>query len=113
MSLLRSDLRGVIGDALGGLFLDGSLSRNVTAYDDNGDLVTVDQNIAVKLIEESYSDIARASGVPMDQRKFIILADGLDAIPDTNDTLTFEGETLSVIAVNRDPAGATWIVETR
>ena len=113
MSLLRSDLRGIIGSALSDLFLSGTLTKVSTSYNGDGDHVQGSVAYAVKMVEESYSDIARVGGIPSDQRKFIILADGLAVVPTTDDTLTFEGETLSIIKAQRDPAGATYMVETR
>lgn len=113
MSLLRDDLQTIVGATFADLFLDGTLNRKTTAYDGNGDLTNSAQQYAVKCVEDTYSDIARAQGIPSDQRKFIILASGLGINPNTDDTFTFESETLSIVGVSGDPARATWTIETR
>ena len=45
--------------------------------------------------------------------KVVILADTLAVEPTTAGRVVAEGKTLSVIDVQRDPAGATWEIQAR
>lgn len=111
MSLLRGNIKDAVGSALSGLFLDATLTRNGIAYDVDGELTSNATSHSVKVVEESYSELARLAGVSRDQRKFLILAKGMTVTPQIGDALTFEGDVFSIIGVNRDPAEATFTVD--
>ena len=63
---------------------------------------------------EDYSDGARAQGgIPISDRKAILLAFSFSVDPAAGDTLTAEGADYTIVSVSRDPAEATWVCQVR
>ena len=110
-------LPGIIGGALGFMFRDAVLIKpGARTSDGRGGFVTGPAvNHACKALVEDFSDLARAGGVPVTDRKLIVLGTSLpaNAYPARDDRFTVEGRTYSIIAVSRDPAGATWECQAR
>jgi hypothetical protein len=51
--------------------------------------------------------------IRVDDRRAFILCSSLTITPTTADTLTVDGSTFSIIAIQRDPAGTAWVVQCR
>lgn len=112
MSIL-DELPEVIADALDDVFRPATLNVPGGRVSDNqgGWTNTEPQYHPCKALVDDYSDFRRASaGIPANYRKIILLAASLQASvePAVGLTINAEGRDWQIVAVSRDPAGATW-----
>jgi len=117
MSIL-DDLPAIVGDALGDIFRDGSISvPGAQTTDGQGGYTVGDPTVSTcKLLVDDYSDFRRASaGIPASDRKIIVLASTISpaVVPTVGWTVTASGRAWQIIAVTRDPAGATYELQAR
>lgn len=115
MSIL-DELPDILAEALDDVFRDGVLKVPGTRTSDgqggwiNGDPV----EHSCKALVDDYSDMRRASaGIPANDRRIIILASTLGAEPQVGHTIHAEGRDWQIVALGRDPAGATWEAQAR
>lgn len=59
-------------------------------------------------IEELSSDRFPESLIEQGTKQVLLLGHTFSAVPEANDKITIESETLVIIALQRDPAGATY-----
>lgn len=76
--------------------LTGGLNPTTTNYEGKGFLDQADS--------ERYPNMIVERG----QKIVVLLGHTFSAVPEVNDKVTIEGETLTLTEVNRDPAGATY-----
>lgn len=125
MSIL-ADLKGVIGDALGDVFSGATLYQTAKGTSDGQGGFTAgrDDEIACKAMVETYSDARISAGIPVADRKIIVLAASLRTgiTPKNGDRIRVAalGQKVvpsdrlwTVVNVDRDPAGATWELQAR
>jgi len=67
---------------------------------------------------EGWVDTYQASeriddSVLVSDRKVFVVASTLSITPTTSDTVTIGGATFSIISIQRDPAGAAWVLQAR
>ncbi|MDF3810080.1 MULTISPECIES: hypothetical protein [Rhodopseudomonas] len=63
---------------------------------------------------DNYSQIDHAdSNVQVNDRKVYVLCSTLAITPTTADTVTIAGATYAIVNVQRDPAGAAWVMQCR
>ncbi len=119
MGLLDGGIKSIVGNALQGVFLDFSIiKKTVTAGSDPWEpSITTETVTACKAIVTrfKYHEID-GERVKMEDRKIIILAEGLAVVPEIGDYI--KGSTDSrryqvVSPVTKDPAGATYVVQAR
>ncbi|OWJ68709.1 hypothetical protein [Inquilinus limosus] len=111
MSLLDGSLRAAFGAALGPLLLDGML--HVAAKDAGGGVILppVFADVPVKGHRDEIGDRQRADwGIPDRAARLIVLQAGVAAEPTPDDEITLAGGRWRISAVERDPAGAAWIL---
>lgn len=109
MPLLDGDLAALFGAALGGLYLDATLTKRTTADTGSGGFATTSTDCAVKALIEAASDKARAArGIPDNAVTLSVLRAGLTVEIDLDDAVSVSGRTYRVIRADRDPAGAAF-----
>ena len=119
MGLLDGGIKSIIGGALKGIFLDFNIIRKVTVAADNPwePPISIDSETACKAIVTrfKYMEID-GERVKTEDRKVLILADGLTISPEIGDYISGASETKRyqiVSAVTKDPAGATFVCHCR
>ena len=125
MSIL-TDLPGIISDALGDIFSAAIIYRATLGASDGQGGFTSGRSDAYpcKALVDTYSAARVSAGIPVSDRKVIVLGSGLPAnfTPAPGDTIRVGGpgrdvilsdRLWTVISVDRDPAGATWELQAR
>ena len=115
MSILN-DLPDVIAEALGDVFRDGVLKvpGEPTSDGQGGWIPGAPTSHPCKALVDDYSDMRRATaGIPAHDRKIIILAASLSVAPAGGHTINAEGRDWQIVALTRDPAGATYELQGR
>jgi hypothetical protein len=119
---MASPLEGLaktINGALGNIFLDATLTRNVVpstpSYDPADPPAPVPTNYACKAIRDSYSirDMQGGSLILQGDVKILILAESLAVVPQKRDIITIQGSSFVVIDFGTDPATAVWTIQGR
>jgi hypothetical protein len=114
MSLFNIDLPGILNNAMGSLLIDATITPSTRSSDgQGGQTLSYGAPVAAKGFTDTYSDFARLSGIPATDRKIIILAASTTAVPKQGDRVTIDGGTFDIIAVNKDPALATYELQAR
>ncbi|WP_225768512.1 hypothetical protein [Inquilinus sp. Marseille-Q2685] len=111
MSLLDGPLQAVFGTAFAPLLPDGML--HVAAKDADGQVILppIFADIPVKGHRDQAGDRQRADwGIPDRAVRLIVLQAGVAAAPTVDDEITLTGGRWRISAVERDPAGAAWIL---
>ena len=112
-------LPDIVNAALGTLvFSDGVLNVPGTPTSDGqgGTIPGTPVAKACKVLVDDFSDYRRqALGIPANDRRIIVLAASIadEAVPGVGYTVTAAGRDWSVVAVNRDPAAATYELQAR
>lgn len=115
-SPLLGSLAKTIGKAMGGLFLDATLTRDVQGVgsDPADPPAPTPVEYACKAIHEQYSERFRLEGLVRDgDRKVLILATSLDVEPSPGDRITIDGFVFLIINTATDPARAVWTCQAR
>jgi hypothetical protein len=125
MSIL-ADLQGIVGAALGDLFSAAILYETSMDAPDGQGGFSVGRRDAMtcKAIIDTYSDARVVGGVPATDRKVIVLGASLPAnvtpspgytvrVGQPGKPVTESDRLWTVIAVDRDPAAATWELQAR
>jgi hypothetical protein len=116
MSSILDDLPGIIGDALGDIFLDAVLTRDVPQVESPPAQPwkrqeTEPQTFACKAIPEQYAERYRVDGtIKAGERRVMILANSLATTPVVGDRITVRNETFKVSEIATDPAQAVWVL---
>jgi hypothetical protein len=108
MSFL-SGLSAVFGAALAPLAADGVLHSTTLADTGAGGVAASFVDCPVKVLVESLSDADRI-GLPRDAVRLTVLRAGLAVPVALDDSLTVGSETFRVTGVDRDPAGASFVL---
>lgn len=111
MSILDGGIRAVFGAAFGSFYLDATLIRNTLVGDGEGGGTATPVPEAVKVQQDSVSELTRAqAGYAQNEKRFLILQDGVTG-PLTGDCeLVFEGVTYMLSRPEQDPARSYWAV---
>jgi len=119
MGLLDGGIKKIIGNAMQGIFLDFQIIRKTTIPATNPwePPVSVDEEYTCKAIvtKFKYMEID-GERVKSEDRKILILAEGLNIIPEMGDYIKGESETKRyqiVSDVTKDPSGATFVCHCR
>ncbi|MGK9234529.1 hypothetical protein KXS07_26890 [Inquilinus limosus] len=111
MPLLDGTLRAVFGAAFAPLLLDGTL--HVVAKDADGRVILPPAfaDVPVKGHRDQADDRQRADwGIPDGGARLVVLQAGVPAEPTADDEITLAGGRWRISTVERDPAGAAWIL---
>ncbi len=120
MGLLDGDIAAIINDALTGIFLNATLTRDIPEFTSSPDAsdpfdpqpgLVVSTEYTCKAIEEIYfEDTDTAGFATRRMRRLIILTNSLSITPTANDRVTISGRegTFTILDVAADPARATW-----
>ncbi|MGL4968462.1 MAG: hypothetical protein ACRC67_45035 [Inquilinus sp.] len=111
MSLLNGPLRAVFGAAFAPLLLDGTL--HVAAKDADGQVILppVFADLPVKGHRDEVGDRQRADwGIPDRAARLIVLQADVTPEPTADDEITLAGGRWRIGTVERDPAGAAWVL---
>jgi len=115
LSILDGALAEQITDALIGA--DIPRSAVVTAQETSGppwEPVITDVPYSCSGWVDNYATTDHVdSNVQVNDRKVFIVASTLAITPAPGNTTTIDGSTYSIIAVQRDPAGACWVLQCR
>lgn len=120
MGLLDGDLAGIVGEAVGFIFLDATLIQDVpgTIVDPADPPAPTHVTFTCKAIEQDYATGLRAQGlVGATDIEVLILASTLSVAPQPLNRITIRGRTVTIVpanasgmqAVRSDPARATWL----
>lgn len=127
-TLLTTDIKNIIGDALNDLFRSATIERDTlstTAPPASPDLdvqdwapeVTSTTTYTCKAIYENYSKYMLANNlVQANDRKIMILATSLVTTPEIGDRIILDSLTFVIPPggkIDIDPAGAVWNVQGR
>lgn len=115
MSIL-GDLPGIVSGAMGALlFTQATLKRvAVRVSDGRGGYTQNTTDATVSALITDYSAYMRTiGGIPPNERKALILGDGLANPPAPEDLLTIDGREWTIIEVRTDPASAVWTCRVR
>lgn len=113
-SLLEGGLAKTVGSAMTALFLPAVLTRDVpaTGGDPFDPPAPTPQSYACRAIVERYAERFRVEGlVQQNERKVLVLANGLGVRPQPGDRITVRGITFTAIDVSTDPAEAVWEIK--
>jgi hypothetical protein len=111
MGLLDGRLQAVFGAVFASLLPDGTL--HVAAKDADGQVILppVFADVPVKGHRDDVTDRQRADwDIPDRAARLIVLQAGVPAAPSPDDEITLAGGRWRIGAVERDPAGAAWIL---
>jgi hypothetical protein len=113
MGLLDGELKGIIAEAAGFLFLDATLSRYSSVAGGTPDdpaISATPTTYSCKAIVEEFSERFRFDGTVNDgDVKVLVLAQTLSVTPVRGDIITVTGDKArKVLNIAKDPAGATW-----
>lgn len=123
-SPLLGSIANTIGNAMAGLFLDATLTRDVpgVATDPADPPAPTPVVYTCKAIEENYSAGLRGQGL-VDARdiQVLILANSISVEPQPLDRITIRSRAVTIVpadaagmkAVQSDPARATWLCRCR
>lgn len=98
------------------VFYDGTLQRAAARVPDGrGGFTLSGDTEPIKYIVFDYSDYIRARGnIPPNERKMMLLADGLTGAPMGEDKITDkDAKTWTIVNVTADPAQATYECRVR
>ncbi|MBI2239622.1 MAG: hypothetical protein HYU59_02335 [Magnetospirillum gryphiswaldense] len=116
-SPLQGGIAKTIGKALAGVMYPVTLSRVTEGYydPDTGTVVPGETlTFPAKGMVEDWGAYYKAEGlVQAGDRKVLILAASLAVPPALGDTVTADGQSWLVIAVQSDPAKAAWTLQVR
>lgn len=119
MGLLDGGIKQIVGNALTGIFLDFTLIQKTITEPTNPweSATSTETSTACKAINAKfkYSEID-GERIKQEDRKIIILAEGLSVVPTMGDLLKQSGETRRyeiVSPVMKDAAGATYTCHCR
>jgi hypothetical protein len=115
---ILSRLPSIVAQAMvdAGLFADCTLSRESIASDGRGGFSPSTESVyTAKGLILDYSDFVRASSgsIRQEDRRVILLAEGLEVTPRPSDIVTIDGRDWRAIAVSSDPAKATFELQVR
>jgi hypothetical protein len=116
-SPLEGSIRKAIGKGMQGLFLPGTIARDVprtSSTEEFDPLPPVTKTYACKAVVDNYSAFRLASGlIQAGDRKILVLAEGLEVDPKPGDRITVRGATYTAVEVATDPAQAVWVIQGR
>ena len=106
MGLLNGQLSAVFNRAFAGIYLPATLHVSGSGYDDAGNPTAgADIDYDCRAMIDDMSEVARAqAGYTERERRIMVLADSVDVVPTTNDSVTVKGERYAIMDVNSDPA---------
>ena len=117
-SPLSGSLAATINSALGSIFLDAVLTRQVVpdspAYDPADPPAPVDVTYSCKAIRDKYSRFDKTnSNILEGDVKILVLVNSLSVEPIKGDLLAIQGSSFRVVDYDVDPANALWTIQGR
>ncbi|WP_338832325.1 hypothetical protein [Bradyrhizobium sp. 27S5] len=115
MSVLDSELAAELTDALIAFDIPQActITRNVVSGSDYDPTITTVDYAAMGWVDD-YSNLDHVdSNVLVQDRKVYIVASSTLIEPTVTDAITITGKTYAVMNVQRDPAGACWVCQSR
>lgn len=114
MGLLDGQIRAAIAKGFNGKLLSGTLRKvTTTGRDANGDPITTTTDYACHGFVDDYSAITRmAAGIPATDSRVTLIAGLCAAEPAIGDKVLVSGQWWQVRAVSKDPAGATFELQS-
>lgn len=111
MGALDGGVRAIFGSVFGSFYHAATLVRVTLVPDGQGGGTTTETTEAIKVQQDSVDERTRAeAGYAQNERKFLILQDGITG-PVTGDCkLIFEGVTYMLSSPDQDPARSYWSV---
>lgn len=117
-SPLKGPIARTVGQALRGVMYPVTVSRTTGGHYDPGTGAVVPgtstDHIARGFVD-SFSSYEIANNIVLaGDRRVLILATSLSITPTpATDTVSANGQTLTIVAVKSDPAGAVWEIQAR
>ncbi len=118
-NLFGQDIAKIVNDALGSGLLDATLTKvtgTTRQANRTGGTVESTTSHTCKGVMEDYT-ARQIDGtiVQVGDRRVLLLGASISpaAVPEANDRITIEGETLYVLRVERDPAAAAYVCQVR
>lgn len=110
MSDILDSIRNAIGSAFATIFDTATLYRvSARTSDGRGGYAMTRTSYTAKALVDDYNAFLRGTlGIPMAERKLIILGTSCAVEPIPGDIVTAQGASWEVIEVKRDPAAATY-----
>jgi len=121
-NLFNTDIAGQIESALTGQIKQATVKRTTTGtYDPvNDSQSTTTASYDTEGFVEDYNERLKVEGVVQDNdRRIILLANPLDIVPSVGDNdnkpdeVEIEGDSYTIMHVERDPAGAIYTIQGR
>ena len=118
MTSILDTLPAIVHGALGvAVFKAATITAHVRTSDGRGGReISASVPYECRALISDYSDFFKVSSggaIQVRDRRAIVLGHGLSALPEIGFSFTQDGEDWSVIAVKRDPAGATYELQVR
>jgi hypothetical protein len=110
MSSILDSIRAAAGSAFATIFDAATLYRVTTRVaDGRGGWVQVWSTYTARALVDDYSTFLRGTlGIPVSERKIIVLGASCTIEPTVGDLITAQGATWEITEVKRDPAAATY-----
>jgi hypothetical protein len=114
MSLLNGGVRSLFGSVFSGIYEDATLTKLTRTEAANGDISEEATNYPVKAHAPARTAAYRAAaGFADSEIEILILQDGIDVSPATDDRLSYAGKTYSVVSAFADGANSQWRVRAK
>lgn len=113
-SLLETEIASIIWKGLRGKLLSGTL-RHATlgAVDSYGDAAKTISTVSVEGIVDNYSAFYKKSaGIPESDVRILLLSGSTARVPQKDDQIKFRNQWYQVREVSKDPANATWVLQS-
>ena len=111
MSLLEGDLQDIFGAVFGSVYSDGTLNKVTRADNGKGGGAVSAVPIAIKGQIDAVTEAMRqAPGYTADDVRLIVLQDGVDESPTSDDTINLGGTKWSISNVVSDAAQTHWVM---
>lgn len=115
-SPLSGSLAKTIHKASKNIFLDATLTRDVVASGGNpaDPPAPTPVNYPCKAMRDNYSAFDKMnSSIATGDFKILILVNSLAVMPISNDIITIQGASSSIIKTDVDPANAVWVCQAK
>lgn len=114
MGLLDSQIKAAIAKGFNGKLLSGTLRKvATTGRDANGDPITTTTDYPCQGFVDAYSAMVRiAAGIPETDSKIVLIAGLVATEPAIGDRVQLSGQWWQARAVSKDPADATFELQS-
>lgn len=109
--MLNGRMSAIFNRAFAGLYLPATLHKREMAYDDDGNPTATETDYPCRAQVDSVTESMRqAAGYTDSDVAIYILDDSLGTDATSNDDITVNGVRRSIASVERDPAGAYFLL---